>query len=144
MNFCLILFLKAAESWFFSSSRQLSFENVCFNHISQIRNALGISGVSSEECAWSKKKDDKEGMQTDLLINRRDNVVNMCEIRFCSSDFTVDSKYYRTLLSGAETLSGMLPRKTVVRSTLITTCGLTKNEYSSAFVNTVTMDDLFR
>ncbi len=127
-----------------SSWRGPAFENVCFNHIPQIKNALGISGVSSEESAWSKKKDDTEGMQIDLLINRRDNVVNMCELKFCSSDFTVDSRYYRTLLSRAETLSEMLPKKAVVRSTLITTYGLTRNEYSSAFVNTVTMDDLFR
>lgn len=127
-----------------SSWRGLAFENVCFNHIPQIKTALGISGVSSEESAWSKKKDDTEGMQIDLLINRRDNVVNMCELKFYSSDFTVDSRYYRTLLSRAETLSEMLPKKAVVRSTLITTFGLTRNEYSSAFVNTVTMDDLFR
>ena len=127
-----------------SSWRGLAFENVCFNHIPQIKTALGISGVSSEESAWSKKKDDTEGMQIDLLINRRDNVINMCELKFYSSDFTVDSRYYRTLLSRAETLSEMVPKKTVVRSTLITTYGLTRNEYSSAFVNTVTMDDLFR
>lgn len=104
---------------------------------------MGISGVQSTESAWSKKKDETEGMQIDLIINRRDNVVNMCELKFYSSDFTVDGSYYRTILSRADKLSQMLPKKTVVRSTLITTFGLTTNEYSSAFVNTITMDDLF-
>lgn len=126
-----------------STWRGLAFENVCFNHIPQIKKALGISGVQSTESAWSKKKDETEGMQIDLIIVRRDNVVNMCELKFYSSDFTVDGSYYRTILSRADKLSQMLPQKTVVRSTLITTFGLTTNEYSSAFVNTITMDDLF-
>lgn len=126
-----------------STWRGLTFENVCFNHIPQIKKTLGISGVQSTESAWLKKKDDTEGMQIDLIINRRDNVVNMCELKFYSSDFTVDGNYYRTILSRAEKLSQMLPKKAVVRSTLITTFGLTKNEYSSVFINTITMDDLF-
>ena len=59
------------------SWRGFAFENVCFNHVEQIKQALGISGVISSHSAWSKKDDDVDGTQIDLLIQRNDNVINM-------------------------------------------------------------------
>lgn len=123
--------------------RGFAFENVCFNHVSQVKSALGVSGVISSSSAWSKKGDDEEGMQIDLLIQRADNVVNMCEMKFTSEDYSVDKKYYRTLLSRSERVREMVSPKVSVHSTLITTFGLKHNEYSGAFSNVVTMDDLF-
>lgn len=67
----------------------------------------------------------------------------MCEIRFTSSDFVVDKNYYRILLSRPEGIRKMVSPKYAIRSTLITTFGLKQNEYSGAFTNVVTMDDLF-
>lgn len=131
--------LPAISTW-----RDLAFENVCFNHIEQIKNALGISGVVTSESAWTKKADDENGTQIDLLILRSDNVVNMCEIKFCSDDFAVDKEYYRTVLRRIEMLSSKLSPKASVHSTLITTFGLKKNEYSGAFLRTITFDDLFK
>lgn len=124
--------------------RGYAFENVCFHHIDQIKKALGISGVITSESAWTKKADDEEGMQIDLLISRKDNAVNMCEIKFYSDDFVVSKDYYRTILRRIEMLSEKLSSKMSVYSTLITTYGLKKNEYSGAFVKTITFDDLFR
>ncbi|MCF0133180.1 MAG: ATP-binding protein [Blautia sp.] len=72
------------------SWRGIAFENVCFNHIDQIKNALGISGVSSEQSVWSKRKDDESGAQIDMIIDRKDNVINMCEIKFYSEEIAVD------------------------------------------------------
>lgn len=123
--------------------RGLAFENVCFNHIPQIKNALGISGVITSESAWTKKADDEEGMQIDLLIIRKDNVVNMCEIKFYSDDFVVSKEYYRTIQRRSEKLQAMLSPKTAVYSTLITSYGLKKNEYSSVFIKTINFDNLF-
>ncbi|MBQ9058041.1 MAG: hypothetical protein IJ125_02530 [Atopobiaceae bacterium] len=123
--------------------RGLAFENVCFNHVRQIKNALGIAGVITETSAWSKRQDDEAGLQIDLLISRNDNVVNMCELKFYSGDFAVDKEYYKVLLRRQETLAGAVSAKTAVRSTLITTFGLMQNEYSSAFTNVITLDDLF-
>ena len=123
--------------------RGFAFENVCFNHISQIKRALGISGVISSASAWSKRHDDEAGMQIDLLLTRNDNVVNMCEIKFYSGDFVVSREYYRTLLQRREILEAALSPKSTVHSTLITTFTLARNEYSSAFTNVVTLDDLF-
>ncbi len=125
------------------SWRGLAYENVCFNHIGQIKKALGISGVSTTQSAWSKKKDDEEGTQIDLLIERKDNITNMCEIKFYSGFFSVDSNYYRKLLERHELLLRQLNMKMSVHNTLITTYGLKQNKYSSICANTITMDDLF-
>lgn len=125
------------------SWRGFAFENVCFNHIGQIKKALGISGVISANSAWSKKGGDEEGTQIDLLIHRNDNVINMCEIKFLSEDFTVDKSYYRVLLSRPERLRELISPKISIYNTLITTFGLKQNEYSGVFANVVILDDLF-
>ena len=123
--------------------RGIAFENVCFLHIRQIKKALGISGVITTQSAWSKRKDDECGTQIDLLLERRDNVVNMCEIKFYSDDFTVDGAYYRTILRRQALLETHLKRKNVIHNTLITTYGLVYNEYSGVFSSVITLDDLF-
>ena len=126
------------------SWRGFAFEEVCLSHIRQIKSALGISGVSSEQSAWSLKgDDDREGTQIDLLISRRDNIVNLCEMKFYAEEFTVSKSYERTLVHRQIALSEMISRRTVIHPVLITTYGLTYNEYSGSFVHTVTMEDLF-
>ena len=124
--------------------RGYAFEHVCFNHVEQIKRALGISGVITTHSAWSKKADDKDGIQIDLLIERSDNVINMCEIKFTSEDFAVDKNYYRVLLSRPERIREMVSPKVSIQSTLITTYGLRRNEYSNAFTNVITLEDLFK
>lgn len=123
--------------------RGYAFEHVCFNHVEQIKRALGISGVITTCSAWSKKDDDREGVQIDLLIERSDNVINMCEIKFTSEDFTIDRRYYRVLLGRPERIREIVSPKISVQSTLITTYGLKHNEYSSVFNNVITLEDLF-
>ncbi|MBQ9608889.1 MAG: ATP-binding protein [Lachnospiraceae bacterium] len=124
--------------------RGYAFENVCFNHIEQIKDALGIAGVITTSSAWSKRDDDENGVQIDMLLSRNDNVINMCEIKFYSGIFAVNKSYYNLLLGRQETLSREVSRKMVIHNTLITTNGLKKNEYSGIFTNVITMDDLFK
>lgn len=123
--------------------RGLAFENVCFNHISQIKKALGISGVSTVQSIWSKKKGEETSTQIDLIIERKDNIINMCEIKFCGSEFTVDKKYDKVLRNRMDILSGEISSRMAIHSTLITTFGLKYNEYSGDFVNVIDMDALF-
>lgn len=126
-----------------SSWRGFAFENVCFNHIEQIKRVLGISGVITETSAWSKKEDDTEGAQIDLLISRNDNVINMCEIKYYSGEFKVNKDYYMKILKRQSLLAENISPKMVIHSTLITTFGVTQNEYSGAFSNVLVLDDLF-
>lgn len=127
-----------------SSWRGFAFENVCFNHIEQIKSALGIPAVISQSSAWIKKSDDSEGAQIDLLITRNDNVVNMCEIKYYGGEFAVNKEYYAKLLGRQTLLAQNLPKRMAIHNTMITTFGVTPNEYSNIFVNVITLDDLFK
>ena len=121
-----------------------AFENVCWNHIDKIKDALGIRGVITEEALWSKRGDDNsDGTQIDLVIDRKDNVVNMCEIKFYSDEFTVNKDYHMILERRKRLLRDIIPQKSVVHNTLITTYGLKHNEYYGDFVNVITLDELF-
>ena len=123
--------------------RVLAFEHVCFNHIPQIKKALGISGVITSASAWSKREDDKEGTQIDLLLTRNDNVLNMCEIKYYGGKFTVKKDDYLTQLGRQQLLMSKVSPKMTIRSTLITTYGLTQNEYNGILTNVIALDDLF-
>ena len=123
--------------------RGFAFENVCFNHINSIKKALGISGVSTKHSAWSKHEENGDGIQIDLIIERNDNIVNMCEIKFYGDEFSVDKSYDRILRNRCSVLQEFIPKKCAIHSTLITTYGLKENEYKWDFVNVITMDDLF-
>ena len=118
-----------------------AFENVCFNHIEQIKFALGISGVSTESYAYCSKED---GIQIDMLLSRKDNVINLCEMKFYSDLFKVDKEDYLKINRRKNVIAEKVSKKTNIRNTLITTYGLFKNEYSNVFTNVITLDDLFR
>ena len=127
-----------------NSWRGFAFEDLCWRHIDQIKRALQIANVASEQSAWAVTGDEeKEGAQIDLLIERKDNVVNMCEMKFYSEEFYVNSNYQQKLVHRTNLLAERLPRKTVIHSILVTTYGLVNNEYSSEFIDTVILDDLF-
>ena len=126
-----------------NSWRGFAFENVCFNHIGQIKRALGISDVRTTHSAWSKRGDDIDGTQIDLLIERDDNVINACEIKYYSGDFAVDKAYDRVLKNRMQLLWKEVSPKVSIYNTLITTYGLVHNEYRGDFIKVVTLDDLF-
>lgn len=125
--------------------RGFAFEEVCLAHIDQIKAALGISGISTTQSAWALRGDDDvDGTQIDLIISRKDNVVNMCEMKFYGDEYVVNSAYERKLAHRQIMLAEKLNRRTVIYPVLITTYGLTYNEYSGSFTHTVVMDDLFK
>lgn len=121
-----------------------AFENVCWNHTKKIKMALQIAGVSTKESLWFKRGDESSrGTQIDLIIERKDNVVNMCEVKFYSKEFEVDKDYHLVLENRKTLLRDVISKKATIHSTLITTYGLKKKGYWSDFVNVVTMDQLF-
>ena len=137
--------INIADSQSATSWKGLAFENVCFNHIDQIKAALGISGVNTDESIWSKKgTDETEGAQIDLVIERKDNVVNMCEIKFYSDEFVADKECHFALARRERLLREIIPKKASIYNTLITTFGLKRTEYFGDFISVVTLDDLFQ
>lgn len=123
--------------------RGIAFEELCLQHIVQIKHALNIGGVSSEESALIVRgTGETSGMQIDLLIDRADDVVNICEMKFCSTPFAVTKQYAQVLTSRLETLQQQFPEKTF-HLTYIGSTPLIENVYSDVFVSRVLLDDLF-
>ena len=125
------------------SWRGLAFENICFQHVDQIKKALDIYGVQTTQSAWIGSDEELGGTQIDLLLDREDRVLNMCEIKYHGGLFSVDKSYYQVLSTRRMILASKISPKKVIHHTLITTFGLLSNEYSGVFSNVITLDDLF-
>lgn len=127
-----------------SSWRGYAFEELCLRHIDRIKAALGISGVSTSESACIVRgNDETDGSQIDLIIERKDGIVNMCEMKFYNSDYSVTKSYERKIVERYNLIAGMVPKRSIVNPVLITTFGLEQNEYSGIFQNVITLDELF-
>lgn len=116
--------------------RGFAFENVCFQHIPQIKAALGISGVRCETYSWLG-----ENGQIDLLIDRADRIINLCECKFSTKDFSVDKEYEKKLRERQAWFIEETKSKQPTIMTLITTFGLKANEYSGRFQSVITADN---
>ena len=125
-----------------SSWSGISFEKLCLLHLPQIRKKLGISGVLTTAYSWRGKHEDV-GAQIDLVIDRGDNVVNLCEIKFSSEPFTLQKSDSESLRSKRSAFIGSTRTRKSVVTTMITTFGLKKNIYSAEIVSEVVLDDLF-
>ncbi|MBQ7564856.1 MAG: AAA family ATPase [Lachnospiraceae bacterium] len=124
------------------SWRGNAFEIVCLCHIPQIKQALGISGVSSTEYSW-RSASKKGGAQIDLLIDRRDDVINICEMKYTDTEFVIDQKYEEELRTRVELFRTEVRSDKALHITLVTEGGLKRNEYSDVVQNVVSGDDLF-
>ena len=124
--------------------RGIAFEELCFCHVSQIKQALQIAGVSSVESEYVSRGEDglSSGMQIDLIINRQDDVVNACEMKFTKAPFIVSNAYAQTIELRRETLEKFFPHKTV-HATLVTNLPMSRNSYSDVFQSEIVLDDLF-
>lgn len=137
------MFEHSNESMKVVSWRGLSFENICFNHINQIKEKLKITMVNSDVGPFVYANEGKLETQIDMVITRKDNITNLCEIKFYNDEYLLDKDNYFKLMRKDKTLSSFLNKKQVIRNTLITTFGLRKNEYSSSYQYVITLDDLF-
>ncbi len=119
-----------------------AFEVLCLNHLTQIKTALGISGVDTRVASWRSSKI-KNGAQIDLIIDRNDDVINVCEMKFSKKEFSITSKYEKELINKIETFREETGTKKSVRLTLITSNGVVKNKYYGLIQNELTLSDLF-
>ena len=122
-----------------------AFENVCLKHINMVKKALGIAAVYTEQSAWRFKGDAAiKGAQVDLLIDRADNCINLCEIKFSAAPFLVTKRYADELLQKEQSFRLKSKSRKVIFTTLISPFGVVKNEYQLQRIqSTVTMNDLF-
>lgn len=124
------------------SWRGVAFEELCMNHINTIKSALGISGVSTQVSAYTVRGDgDNNGMQIDLIIDRQDGVLNVCEMKYYKDEFRVDKIYEEKLRKRQSQIQQQNPRKNI-HLTLISSYGCVQNEYSGIFQSQVCLDDI--
>ena len=126
----------------------LAFERVCLQHLPQIKAALGFSAVISTAYSWTfkakDKKEDENGVQIDLLIDRNDGIINLCEMKYASDFYSIDKEEDAKLRHRQAVFMRESKTKKAVHLTMITTYGLAKGGYSDDIHSQVTMEDLFK
>ena len=123
----------------------LAFERLCMAHTRQIKSSLGISGVMSNIYSWTKEADENTGgAQIDMLIDRNDQVVNICEMKYSLSEFSIDADYERNLRNKKSVFIEATKTRKAVHLTMVTTYGVRQNAYSGIVQSEITLDDLFR
>lgn len=120
-----------------------AFELLCMNHISQIKSALGISGVATRQCSWRGEDESGKRTQIDLLIDRRDGVIDLCEAKFASGLYSITKGYESELVDKIEVFRNVTKTNKSIHLVMVTTFGLSANSHTSHVQNSITLDDLF-
>jgi hypothetical protein len=120
-----------------------AFEQVCLSHIAQIKKALGISGVYTNTGSWRSNGAGKNGAQIDLLLDRNDNVINICELKYSNKEFVIDKQYAAALRRKMSVFESETKTKKAIHLTMVTTYGISPGLHDSVFQSEITMDDLF-
>lgn len=137
---------KIAEGHSYISWCRFAFEAICQKHVSQIKNALGISGIYTEEASWRyNAKKEEAGAQIDLLLDRNDHCINVCEMKFSKNEFVIDKDYALELDKKIQVFQDQTKTKKTIFPTMITTFGTKRNiNYIGRITSEVIMEDLFK
>ena len=120
-----------------------AFERLVLKHISQIKQKLSIAGVYTEICNLYPIKGQNDAIQVDLILDRKDNVINFCEIKHYESPFKITKDFYEKTNQKISVFRELYPKKQIVY-TLITNQSILQNEYSTALIGqSITLQDLF-
>lgn len=128
----------------------LTFELVCMTHIEQIKQRLGISGMLTEESAWRSQEEylvapnKTKKAQIDLVIDRSDRIIHLCEIKFSKELYSIDKDYEMALREKMSVFHDETKTRKSLLTTMITTYGVKTNIHSGIVAAQVTMEDLFK
>jgi uncharacterized protein len=137
------LWINGVDNPQFRAWSGYAFEMICLHHLKEIKQALGISGVFTNTSTWFST-DKTQKAQIDLVIDRRDGIINVCEMKFSVKPFTIDKKYAEELRLKMETFREQTDTKKSIFLTMITAFGVQKNEYSNSVVqNSISLNELF-
>jgi len=142
--------IHASDSWLvrvhspeYYAWRGLAFETLCLNHLDQIKNTLGISGIQADAYSW-RSSGSSPGAQIDLLIDRKDDVINLCEMKFTTEPFSLTVAEDRQLLQKAEIFRKETGIRKAIHLTLVSAEGLSPGGNGGSITQLITGDDLFR
>jgi hypothetical protein len=119
-----------------------AFEMAALLHINAIKQALGIAGIQSLVSSWRSEKS-VPGAQIDLIINRKDGIINLIEIKFSNTEYTISKPYEANLKNKILTFKSETQTKKAVHLLLLTTFGLVKNVYSDLVQKELVLNNLF-
>ena len=133
-----------------------AFETVCLHHIDQIINALGINGSYYSPCSWSYRpseavkndpeadEDLKTGGQIDLLIDRKDKTISICEMKYSEGEYEITKAYANRVEQRLRTFRKVTNTKKSFSKVYVTPFGLYNNMYARKVNKQITADDLFK
>lgn len=144
---------KANDCHFWSASADaqfrivwegLAFERLCLQHVREIKRALGIAGIVSSDVSWQAVRTaEHEGAQVDLLIDRADGVINLCEMKFAAAEYEIKDAEDRHARARRELFKALTNTRKAVHLTYVTTYGVKRNVHSGIVQSQVVLDDLF-
>ena len=128
-----------------SSWTGLAFERLCLQHIWQLKNALQIGGVLTHVCSWRHAPDEQcpKGAQIDLVIDRADGVIDVCEMKYSRDEFIPDEKTDADMRRKMSVFATVTKTRKSVNAVLVAPYGMMRSKYGGRFSNVITLDDLF-
>jgi hypothetical protein len=124
----------------------LAFERTCLWHIDQIKKQLGISGILTNEYAWRCSGDEsknRRGVQIDLLIDRSDGIIDICEMKYSKEPYVISADYGRELQRKRDVLTEVTGTDSAVHTIMVTTEGVVHNVEWGEIQAEVNLDNLF-
>ena len=126
-----------ANAW-----RGYAFELVCLLHERQLLHALGIASIETDLRSWRSERADP-GAQIDLVIDRADGIVDLCEMKWASSEYAITKAYDKQLCSKLDAFSQESATTKALHLVMVTPFGVRRNEYYSRLQASITMEALF-
>ena len=130
------------ESPSLSAWKGYAYEQVCLSHSEQIKQALGIATISTEMSSW-RSRQSSPGAQIDLLFDRKDGVINLCEMKYSKAEYPISGKEEVDLRNKIAVFEAETRTKKAVHLTMVTTYGVIRNSHSGVVHSEVTLEDLF-
>lgn len=124
---------KVYETW-----SGFAFEMLCYKHIENIKKGLRCDQINSKNYSWSN-----QNAQVDLVIDRDDNIVNLCEIKFYNSTFSVDANCANNLRNKEVQFKNSTKTKKGINTITLTTWGIEGKHAKGLVTNSLTIDCLF-
>lgn len=125
-----------------SSWQGFSFELLCLLHLDEIKKALGIDRILNDASAWRSRQPELN-TQIDLVIERADHNINLCEMKFSSGMYAIDKGYEQKLRERMSIFLAETMTRCSTRITMVTTYGVLQNKHSGIVNDEVLLDDLF-
>ena len=131
---------KAKSAW-----EGIAFERICLMHVGAIKRALQIGGVRTNICSWRHVADETygKGAQIDLIIDRADNVVNICEMKYSSGKYALSKRDCEDIDNKMDAFRAVSGTAKSLHLTIVTANGLAENAYACKAQRVLVLDDLF-